>query len=71
MNKFYYQKVLIWCLIQAISSYVVCFIWIKDRNISFYISINDFVVVISLYSLYEYYWDLYFYPPPEKCIDII
>ena len=59
MNRFYYRKVLIWCLIQAISSYVVSFIWIKNSNTALYISISDFTVVISLYSLYEYYWDLY------------
>lgn len=68
MHRFYYRKVLIWCLIQTISCFFVSYIWIKDKNISFYISINEFVVVISLYSLYEYYWDLYFYPPPENVL---
>ncbi len=71
MHRFYYRKVLIWCLIQAISSYVVSFIWIKNPNTALYISISDFTVVISLYSLYEYYWDLCINSTNEKCIDLI
>ena len=71
MHRFYYRKVLIWCLIQAISSFFVAFIWVKNSNISFYIAVNDFMVVITLYSLYEYYWDLCFNTENEKCIDLI
>ena len=71
MLQYYYQKVFIWCLIQAISSFFVSYIWLKNPNMAISISVNEFVVVISLYSLYEYYWNLYFYSPNDRSINVI
>ena len=71
MLKYYYQKVFIWCLIQAISSFIVSYIWLKNQNMAISISVNEFVVVISLYSLYEYYWNLYFYSHNDRSINVI
>ena len=67
MTTLYYQKVFIWCLVQTASSICISYIWTKHLNTALYIAMNEFVVVISLYSLYEYYWDLWFKPHSDVC----
>ena len=57
MHPYYYRKVFIWTVIQTVGSFCIAIIWTKQLNTSLYIAMNEFTVVISLYSLFEYYWD--------------
>ena len=55
--KPYYCKVLTWCLIATATSSVITYIYTPDPKLIALVSMTEFTATISLYSLFEYYWN--------------